>query len=547
MKSSKALLLAAVTLAATASTALAATYTRTNTGTNLSGDTTAWNPATVPGSGDIAAWDSTGALAGASNIVNAAISWDGIQVTNITGALTIGNANTNDLTIGASGIDLSAASANVTINNKLVLGANQNWQIANGRTFTALSASRTGSGTGNVNITNSTGSGTATVVFNANGNNANWNGYSGGVTVNSHVKVQSQGNATASFGSGIITLAGGEIAQNAGNWTWGNTIDFTAASVIASDSSNTITGRTLKLLGNLTSSNGSGVTFTMRNNTTVNDANGFILAGATASTYGTTTISANTKVRVGGEATTSLTGTGFNAGTRGSLGTGDVTLVATTSQLQFTRTDAHTVANKITGLGTVQIGGVGTGVIGSTNWDMTGTATQVVTFTGANNYTGATTIKNGTLVTGNTAALGAGNVVLNGGNLRVGNGTVQTVALASGKGITATAAATLAFSDATSAILLSVGGLYDFSGQTITLDLNNAFNSANTYNLISGGSSNVDAAGYVFTNFDSTNFSASFSNGSLIVTAVPEPSTYGLIGASALAAIGFVRRRRKVA
>ena len=36
-------------------------------------------------------------------------------------------------------------------------------------------------------------------------------------------------------------------------------------------------------------------------------------------------------------------------------------------------------------------------------------------------------------------------------------------------------------------------------------------------------------------------------NVTLTATAVPEPSTYGLLGAGALAAVAFVRRRRKFA
>ena len=146
---------------------------------------------------------------------------------------------------------------------------------------------------------------------------------------------------------------------------------------------------------------------------------------------------------------------------------------------------------------------------------------------------------------------------LAGGTLRIGDASliaagasgsaVQTVNIGSGKNITTTAAtaSVLKFDSALSQIVLA-GGKYDFSLGTLTLDLSNAFNSANTFSLITGGTGNVDAANYAFANVDTANFQYAFSNGVLTVTAVPEPATYGLIGAGALASVAAARRRRKV-
>lgn len=376
--------------------------------------------------------------AGLAQTLNASYTTTGITLTSPTGAVTVGNGTGtgNTLTIGSGGIDMSSATQNLTLSANLLIGANQTWTVNGGRTLTGIAGSTTsiGTGTGNINIVQS-GTGTATTVFNQNGNGTGWGGYSGNITVNSNVKVQSQGNAAAAFGTGTITLAGGTIAQNNGNWTWGNNIDVTAASLIGTDSSSGL-GRTLKLLGNLTSTNSSGLTFT--NSTTGGtrtDNNGFILAGANASTYTTTTISANSRVRVGGNDTASVASPGLNAGTRGSLGTGDVSLSATSSELAFTRTDSHTVGNKITGSGTV--------VIGGTTTEMAGTSTQVVTLSSAaSDYTGTTTVKNGRLNL--TGSLTSAITVASGAKISGTGTTSGLLTLSSGGGLALAGGATTA-------------------------------------------------------------------------------------------------------
>ncbi len=355
------------------------------TALNLAGS---WVSGGPPGTADVGVWDST--VTGAnSSALGGSLSVLGLRVTNPSGAITIGATTSATLTLGSSGIDMSTATQNLTVSPSIVIGANQTWTVAGGRTLSGIAGAGTSSGSGTGNITMSqAGSGLATIVFNQNGNTGSgqtgWSNYSGTITVNPNVKVQSQGNAAAAFGSGTMTLAGGQVAQRDGNWTWGNNIDVTADSVIGTDSSSGL-GRTLKLLGDLGSSNGSGLTFT--NNVTGGtrtDDFGFLLAGANASTYGTTTISSNSRVRVGGNATASLAAPGFDAGTRGSLGTGDVNLAATSAELAFTRTDAHTVANNISGSGTV--------VIGGNTAALAGTSTQVVTLSGTNTYTGSTRV-----------------------------------------------------------------------------------------------------------------------------------------------------------
>ena len=121
----------------------AATYvsadpiTKANTGTNLSLGAS-WTGAVAPGSGDVATWD-TGSLA-AGLTFGANTSWQGIALNaGETSAVTITGANT--LTLGTSGINMSAAAANLTVGatgsiTNLTLGGSQSWTVASGRTFT---------------------------------------------------------------------------------------------------------------------------------------------------------------------------------------------------------------------------------------------------------------------------------------------------------------------------------------------------------------------------------------------------------------------------
>ena len=426
MKTRSALLVAAACAAILPTAAVAATWTG---GTNASWATADNWSGTAPDNltAQAVVFDAT-STANLTQTLDGSYTVTGITLTSPTGAIIVANGTGtgNTLNIGSNGIDMSSAALNLTLSANLSIGAHQTWTVNGSRTLTGIAGSTTsiGTGTGNINMVQS-GAGTATIVFNQNGNGNGWGGYSGNITVNSNVKVQSQGNAGAAFGTGSLTLAGGTIAQNNGTWTWSNNIDVTAASVVGQDSSNGL-GRSLKLLGDLTSSNSSGLTFA--NNTTGGtrtDNVGFVLAGANASTYTTTTISANSRVRIGGNATSSFSGTGINAGTRGSLGTGDVTLSASTSELAFTRTDAHTVGNKITGTGTV--------VIGGNTAEMSGTSTQVVTLSAMSDYTGATRVSRSRLNL--TGSLTSAITVDNSGSISGSGSTTALLTLASGSRI----------------------------------------------------------------------------------------------------------------
>jgi T5SS/PEP-CTERM-associated repeat protein/autotransporter-associated beta strand protein len=91
--------------------------------------------------------------------------------------------------------------------------------------------------------------------------------------------------------------------------------------------------------------------------------------------------------------------------TAGSLGTTPITFGAGTGTLNFNQTDTATLTQLIsgsTGVNTVSQLGSGTTIL-----------------SGANTFTGATFLNNGTLVTTTTSALGAGNVTLNAGTIQI--------------------------------------------------------------------------------------------------------------------------------
>ncbi len=102
----------------------AATSTKQNNSTalNLAGS---WD--TLPGASDIGQWTSTVTSAN-SPALGADLSWLGLKIVNPGGLVTLAAGNT--LTIGASGIDLSTATQNLTLNSGLTLQGQQSWKAA---------------------------------------------------------------------------------------------------------------------------------------------------------------------------------------------------------------------------------------------------------------------------------------------------------------------------------------------------------------------------------------------------------------------------------
>jgi autotransporter-associated beta strand protein len=158
---------------------------------------TSWSNSVAPTSSDIATWDSTIVINSDTNVLGANLSWAGIKILDPASTIVIStNSSGNTLTLGASGIDLSAATQNLTLLNAVALGASQTWNVGSGRTLT-LGGGAIISGTGALSK-----SGAGTLVISST------NSYSGGTFVNDGVIQVGSGTA--------LGPAAGAITNNNG-------------------------------------------------------------------------------------------------------------------------------------------------------------------------------------------------------------------------------------------------------------------------------------------------------------------------------------------
>lgn len=435
--------------------------------------TTSWVAGVVPSQGDIAAWDSS--ATGANTVaLGANQSWQGIRIANPGGAVTVTHAAGQSLTLGSAGIDMSAATQNLTLLNSanvagsVAIGANQTWNVATGRTLVLFSNSNTQNqsltGSGNIQVTDGgtvrvlVGDAGSTTFVAGNGNDT----YTGNWTISGGSKVISLRNGTHAWGKGTITLDNGTMSQEQGNWSFSNNITVAAGGgTITNDSSGN--NRYMNLTGVIS---GSGP-LAFNSLAAMTAGEGFILTGENTFT-GPMTIHPNATVRIGGDATTTANSAG--AGTLGSI----PSTVAITNNgiLGFGRTDAHTFANAISGTGIVRLGRAG------------GTlpASQVVTLSGASTYTGATQV--------------------NAGRLNLTGSLTSSITVASGGAISGTGSSTGSLTMNTGSILALAGGTTTTSlmvnGATFnasTLRFDTAPVAGTVYNVVTYGMGGLTTPG----------------------------------------------------
>ena len=252
---------------------------------------------------------------------------------------------------------------------------------------------------------------------------SSWSGFSGTLTIKGGSEFRTIRNGATAMGTGSVVLGdattSGVLSQIEGSWTWTNNIVLTGASNKILNRSGVITGgRTLKVQGIL-SGNG-GLSFEDPGLSMTEPNRGFILTGANTLS-GTLTIATGVPVRVGGiPGSTDVSQSG--AGSSGSLGTAAVVNDGT---LTFSRTDAHSVANAISGSGALRVGLVSTAGLGDTS-------TQVLTYTGTATYTGATTVNNGKLIIDTGASIGGSGMTVQASGTISGSGTVGAPLTAAG-------------------------------------------------------------------------------------------------------------------
>ena len=250
---------------------------------------------------------------------------------------------------------------------------------------------------------------------------ASWAGFSGDLIVLGNSEFRTIRNGATAMGSGKVVLgdatSSGTLSQIEGNWTWTNNMEMIGpANMLANRSAGTT--RSLKLQG-IISGNG-GLTLADLTGAMTDVNRGFVLTGANTFN-GTLTITSGTPVRVGG-VPGNVDVTQLGAAPSGSLGTATVLDLGT---LTFSRTDAHSVPNNISGTGALRIGIPTAAGLGNT-------ATQSLTYTGTDTHTGATTIYNGTLLLGTGSSLGGSLVTVDAAGTLGGAGTVNAPILANG-------------------------------------------------------------------------------------------------------------------
>jgi autotransporter-associated beta strand protein len=91
-----------------------------------------WVGGSPPASANTALWDST-VTEPNSTLLGADASWNGLQILDPAGPVTINGAST--LSLGAGGIDMSVASQNLTLNHNVSLNSAQCWNVADSLTL----------------------------------------------------------------------------------------------------------------------------------------------------------------------------------------------------------------------------------------------------------------------------------------------------------------------------------------------------------------------------------------------------------------------------
>jgi autotransporter-associated beta strand protein len=362
--------LAAVVFGVGSPALFAGTITKQTTGTDLTAGAS-WVNSVAPGTNDVATWD-TGSLGTGLSLNSGTPGWLGIKVNaGASDPMVIGSGGT--LTLGTSGIDMSASAINATISSSLTLGAgNQVWNVNSGRTLTLNTGTFTRTAGGTLSLL-----GSGTIASTMTGLNANVNGIVGGWafmgTAGSYNFATFSGANIGAYSGYLATSPSG--VTDANNYKWAGTV---AA------------------------------------NTTINSW--VFNADTTISSGATLTLSSGGWILERGTGAWAWLRNNGNADT---VGTGQITSGLASGELF-----AHVG------------GGSGTDwQIWPKIIDNGGTAVKLVVdgnggldLRNANTYSGGTTISSGKMIVANNSALGTNTVTLAGGTLANGGGSDITLA-----------------------------------------------------------------------------------------------------------------------
>jgi autotransporter-associated beta strand protein len=416
-----------------------------------------WTGGIVPGSSDTALWNGT--YSSGSVSIGTGISVGRIQISSPSTGITI-NAGSGPLTLGGGGIDLSAATQNLTINAPIFLGNHQTWTVNTGRTLTFASSVTDGGLARRLTLT-----GSGTFSYNGADNVAPFPGL---LSVNA-------GTLRANQAAAVLTLNASNLPADsslaltsltgASGATW---IIDAAPTAALSFASNTAGLNLILKNGAVTYNAVSGST----DSTNVRVEGGVFTISATAARYQLAAANQTFQVTGGTVDVTKVTSFGLRVGGSGSASqTGAQTVTATQSGGSLLTT-------------TLNLGGTDTTALKSPSYTLTGgnlslTSSFTIGADTAGSGTSTFTLGgSGKLVVPGTisgAQSGARQIfTMNGGTLAVAtlNTTNLRSADTSANGTFTQSGGTLAPGDVGTAGRTAITGSYTLgSGGTLALDL----------------------------------------------------------------------------
>lgn len=433
-----------------------------------------------------------------------------------TGALALdladGSTFAFNVNLGAAGASLKAIQSGVSTLNGVISGKGAFNQNGTGVTILAKTETYTGPTTVSAGVLelDSTLSGSSVVNVGTAGT------LTGTGTVRN--KATLTGGGVINFGAGADIA--GTLGITGGYWLGAGTVNgavtsssgvFNLFGILTAPAGLTVSGGTLAgtgtVIGNVNYKSNSSSAFDG-----IIDGAGHTLTKAGTSTFtltGKNTYTGLTTITAG----TLALGNGTN---KASLGSGSV-VIKSGATLALNLADGDTFTNNVSdsghitdlaSSGTHTISGL---IIGPGTFTKTGAGTAILT--GANSYSGATTISGGTLLVNNTAGsgTGSGKVSVNSGGTLGGSGTIKALTLNTG-GLIAPGAGTPGVGGTTlnaSSLIWNAGGTLklQLGPDSDALALTGAFNKGTagsyTLDLVDAG---VTAGVYTLATFTSTNF-----------------------------------------